>query len=597
MRVACRFVLFYLALLVISLKMIGVAHADGEVDESLAGSSPTRQAQRAVELRDLRLRLLASLSHGVTSGKFADFDAYAHQLHQAGFSGDPELSQRLLFSARLEQEQKSSDSGDDFVTPLVKAAVVISPEDPLVLLSTLGFISNIGLADSLNNLIAGLCLVKNYPSLGVRVLVVGLLLFGLVTTLSWTLTAMVQVIVNLERLYEGVCSWFDVSYRGLVVIPILIVLLLLPILGGILFAVVFWALSLAVILGNRWLYAVGALALVLFWTVSFEKLLNFDLQLSSNNLTLERMNAGSLVVGESDLVTQYEKEPLAGIVVVQYLAKVGKVELAQKLIELLPQKFKFRDPGVEREYQWGKAYARATLDLLKGQAKPALERYGVLVEQGVVDFSLYLNMAQASLALFDVSSQKQFMSKALELDPKRFDSISLQESEGEVLPLALPVSGRSLFLELFLTERDSQRVDLVSDQVSERALSQLLALPRGPWLSAFVLAGGLVLFVSWLSHYLRRKRETGSAETETSLKWALLPGGYFFGGSSPVLGAVLLAVFLSSAVVFSGQFTLLRIDQVEPGWERAVSGAIMLFAFGLSLFVSICIAFRRKSVG
>ncbi|MCB0346845.1 MAG: tetratricopeptide repeat protein, partial [Bdellovibrionales bacterium] len=448
------------------------------------------------------------------------------------------------------------------------------------------FFETIGRPDAIQFLREGFSMLPEQPSSAVPVMLNVLVVSLVAFTLAFFMTCLVQVIVNSTAIIKRFNRRLPVRVRGLLGPPMLILLLGVPIFGGLLVVIGCWALILSrCVRSCRWLgFSAGALALAWWFCVPV-------LQAGGGqsrepiNRTLENVRNQSY--GEFDetiimagLQTRNVDPLVAFTLGLQYL-RGGKVDMAEKIFAKVRHA---QDVARAEVFRQASLINLGVIEYQRSNLEEALRLFKAAETQGAKGYELYHNMAVVYLAQVDTVKHREYYDKAREYAHELEGSVD----ESTVLTVNVPLS--EYYYRFLKPVAGRSPEQAAKDKAAEMQLFESLMLGGSPtvlFIWALVLIGlGAVNFRSiGASRYL-----LADGAQSPSLAWALVPGGYFGAGRHPGTCIIVLGIFMLVVMLAMGEPNIhYEVVAGELPLQEIlffVAAGIVILQGGLSLIVA-----------
>ena len=526
------------------------------------------------------------------SGNFDSAQSNLNEIKQIaleqGYSNLSEYSTELVRAA-----QTASASGNrDIATMLLEYASELSPTHPRVQLLVASFWDLLGPDDALSHVNAAFSNMWSYPifrwTLTLNVMILGLL--GM--TLALSITCVVQILRNGEQIALELGRRFPRHLRGLMGPVTLATAILAPIYLGVLGMLAVWSLALSVSSrGCRSLSWVTGLLLIV-WGVAVPFIVEMGESTGDHlNGIFEEVHAGNYVPAEEDfLLDQLSKnpdDPYVLFAVAQSLHRKGLTFEAQGVYQKVTEVVKENTP-----LHFASLLNLGVINLQDGRLKDARDLFELLERRKYKSFELFYNLALIHLALLDTAKHRMYYELAKSDDKARLDRLvigGLEEAQPLVGAPPASIYTNRLFSSVKSAspdrkQRDRARVESICAATMRYGSPTLFVLLG----VAMVLAGGYLSF-TWSRP--QRKRPTMSfelaapSEGTVSRLWSLIPAGMFLAGERPVVGSMVVALFLM--LTFSALDAPVQLFPILP---VAVTFQGMLLTCAFTLALASCVA-------
>ena len=517
-----------------------------------------------------------------------EFVGIRESLDREGFRNAPEYSFELLRSASQFLEQGKLDSA----SKQVEFALLLSPEHPRVLLSAAGFYQVTGVFASVGNLFKAASGVRDYPLVGITLLLNAAIVLAVSLTLAFLLVSVVQLLRGGEHLVKEVGKLFPRTVAGLAGVVILPLCLVGPLFLGVLAALAVWSMLLSLFRPSCKYYAfvVAGILLLWAWLVPNARVVGIQTQLPFMN-ALEDLNAGNFVPqGEESLLGMLSGGSvvrpviLGSALVAQVRGDSGRAnELYTRLVN---------DPLLPGSLQKLVSLNSAALLYNEGKHAEAKVLVDTLEEQGVKSFELFHNSSLIHMGLLETEKYRQYFEKANKIDSQRSDVLQLGAVDG----VASVVAAKLVFGD-FWALVENGAIPSTGDGVLATKLAESLIRGGTPQimeiLAAFTLLVGVIGAIGTMKQRRRRRKSTAFvanfSNPEGSALWCVLPAGYAIAGRHPTSGAIYLAVVIASVVLaVGGPMHLFGIAPVETSLSQPffmVAGVLLLISTTWSLLL------------
>lgn len=445
---------------------------------------------------------------------------------------------------------------------IIKHAADLSPGDAGVSFVVSSFVDVLGYSQALVYLMRFFRSVWFTPVFGSAIAINSLLLGLVALTISFFIVCVVQILKGGEIIYEVVLKNLPRSVGGILCPLVVYVLLAAPLFGGILLAVCCWSLILAYLKrGCSWLGFLAG-ALTVSWALSLPILstVSFNAALGINRV-IEIINNYSFTPKGEKLVLAHLKresnEPLLYSTMGQSTTghfTLGQLRVQQGRLEEALSSFQqvVADSGASDKLREAAELNIAGIMLRQDKPEKAQELMARIEAGGNSSFELLYNSALTYLALLDTTKHSFYYARARDKDVNRLKVVEARgNAHQEPLLVVLPRSEYGPLLFRSIGELDLAALDR-SLKLQQRIVRELLVFADTGSLNMF----GIVVLVLGLGALVGRgeKRKSYRLYREMSLDsavssiWKIIPGGAFFAGEKPVLGLVLLGVFMALIV-------------------------------------------------
>jgi tetratricopeptide (TPR) repeat protein len=516
---------------------------------------------------DLALREDFSLALiALDEQRFADasraLESLAFSRDVRGYHNLPDFSHSLLEIADRFVELGKLDE----VRFLVVKATEISPSDGRVLLSAASFYEHIGWGEGASYLWSALSHLLLQPVFFSTILVNILLVLLLSVTTSFFLAAVVQMLRFSSRIHRGLVSILPWSFRGFLAPICLFSLFIVPLYGGLLFAMGTWAVVLACArsssqtFGARKLFGLCVAIICVCWGTLLPKIntVGYNLRLESTRVFEDINRFGFSPRGEKHIKEQLRNNPEDMV----HLFALGLIMKLKGFQEIASQQFE----TVSRLSGHGTLIhnaAQANLAVMAyddNDYEKALNIFKRVEHNGGREFELYYNLANTSMLLLQEEEHEKYFAKAKALDESRLDKLIANNSlTPEALSYPAPINLSYSLLLRPIEESDESHAEIVR-QGRYEVYDYLLHGANDQIVVVFGLL--IVLLVLLLPGFARKKSPELEREMGAASGWSLLPAGAPLAGNQPIWGAFVLCfslVFLlagtGSPLQFYGDFS------------------------------------------
>ncbi len=460
---------------------------------------------------------------------------------EEGYLNLSDYSMDLLSVAQqAESEGKTAD-----VRFLASHAVELSPRDPRVLFLAASLYSSIGWSSASSYAIEGLKKLPEYPLVAATLMLNTVLLLLAAATLALFVVCVVQLVRNTERIFAFCSGIGPRAYRGYAAVGLLAGVMILPFLGGLLFALGCWAIVISRIRESaRFLPAlVGAVILAWGFALPVVSTLSYNLGLESNRVMQDLSNLSYSPEGAellSEASKKHPNNPLLRLSLAQLNHLKGNFGVAESEYRKV-----VASPDAEKGLAATAKLNLAVLEYNRGEFAKARQLLDEQLAKGTNSFELFYNLSITNLALLDTQKHREFYLQAKDVDEARLSAIDAKNAENPApLMSGAPTTSYLPALSSSILANDTAAFE------KSRARQTVLAssLLRSGNVSMLIAWGGIVVLLGVLSALSRpsphRLKALGSAvfsetDQESSL-WLLLPGGRFLAGDRPLLGAGVL---------------------------------------------------------
>lgn len=495
------------------------------------------------------LRQIQNAELGLAAKSLASVERLASA---EGYLNTSEYSMDLLSLARqAEEEGKTVD-----VRFLISNAIELSPRDPRVLFLAASFYSSIGISSAMSYATEALLKLPSYPLVAATIMLNAILLLLAAATLALFVVCVVQLVRNTERIFAFCSGIGPRALRGYCAVALLAGVMLLPFLGGLLFALGCWAIVVSRIRESaRFLPALVA-SLILAWGFSLPVVstLSYNLGLESNRVMQDLSNLSFSPEG-GELLTEASKKHAENPLLRLSLAQLNHLKGAFGVAES-EYRHVVASPESERGLVATAKLNLAVLEYNRGEFEKARRLLSEQLSDGVSSFELYYNLSITNLALLNTSKHSEYYLMAKNIDEKRLSAIDAKELNNPVpLMSGAPTTSYLPALTTSILASDAEAFERSKAKQAMLASSLL----RDGNVTRLLIWGGIVMLLGVLSALRRpsphRLKSLGGAvfseDDQESALWLLLPGGRFLAGDRPLLGAAALTlcvVFVLAAV-------------------------------------------------
>ncbi len=531
------------------------------------------------------MKLVYAERFAEASGKLKELAEHAAL---AGFSSASDFSLKLLERATLSiSAHRTSEA-----VYLVNKAVDLSPEDPRIRLVAASFYRTIGRFKAVSHLLSFIQYMPKYPVLLSAVLFNLFFVLLVACTASCFVGCIFQFLRGGELLFETIGKMMPLKVRGFLTPICFLGVLVLPLFGGILFALGSWSLVLTRCRQNCCLLAIFCGALISAWGLALPRLssLAAHVQLEQNRL-LEDVIVGNFMAGSEHMLSvQIQGNPHDPL-----------------LLYAMAQMFQLRR-------QWAEAESMYMRALLAGDASSnlqqaiqinlsavlyELERYEeaqrVLekeLETGHESFEVYYNLALTKLALTATESYRQLYARAQDFDGARLRSLEKQLGE-QMRPVLARLPAGVLLRRLFQPAASLDEYSQRQLYRKQGILAATLFTGRGP--VGIGILGLIFILLSFIARkcHVRdvkavsriRVLEKEDEQRVPALAWSVLPAGGFLIGRYPMMGVAMLAVLLAMLMAACGRpFGLYFLIPYDLAFERALIIAVVILYSSVTLY-------------
>ncbi len=479
-------------------------------------------------------RALNKLSHGDGQGATDDLAELSLHALQAGYTDLPTFSRKLLDAANSTHVQSRPDSGE-LIMFYVRRATELSPFSSEIQFAAAGYSHLFGLKAATGFLIAGVRGAFS-ESRSIAVLAANAVFIGLLSLiLSLFLVCIVQFAVGSDLVLRGVEAVIPVPVRGLFAPFALLLMLCVPLLGGLWVALAVWTIMLSALKsGCRW-FAVLAGLVLMAWSLLLPEVARISSSLRDPlEEAIDRANTGAYVATDLDVLLAAD-QALPGDPVVQF-------SLAKLLITVDPARsrnlFRLAEERVIAQPRAVHAVRMniAVLDHLNGDFSAAKAALAQLEQAGVESFELFFNLAFADLVLTEMEGHRSSYEKVLAIDGARMRRLEAkQQSFVSPFSVGLPQTFRLRHLYY----RGQSAVTTGEVPVGFGWKEEPL------FVSAILVLAGI-----WILLRARPQPRWGQVRRQDpSGIWLLLPGGYYTAGDNPLRGFILSAGIIGATIV------------------------------------------------
>lgn len=506
---------------------------------------------------------------GVASNKFEELKSAAAGL---GIENMPEFSFALL-----ERTETMLESGDrEKASFLLRRAEQLSPTDARVVFAVALFSELNGMSASTKMLFRAALLALGQPVVLGTVIANGLLLMLCAVTLACLLVTLVQITKHAEGVFDTVYRWLPQASRGVLGPPTVLALLVLPALGGVLFALSVWSIVLARSVKHCRGVAFMTAVLCMVWGLAIPLIntlgRNATAELSWNLDALHNHGYSPAALETvSHALQDSPKDPLLRFASAELLQLDGRLQEARAIYESLLREA----PAVGSQ-------ARFQLGVLAFQEQSfaaAREAFEKLEKDGIFPFETAYNLALAHMSELNTEGHRKYYELAAEEDRSRAVRLEAETKTNPSPVLVGPPA--SLFPSFLLTARDGGAAALVTEN---RLAASMLRGARPIFLIAVGVAVFLIVLLGPKSVAVRKR--AGEPGVVTRWLWRALPGGSQFADTAPARGGFLLGLFITGVIATAGVpvrlISAIPLGRTAGSWYFAATLLFALCCFGLS---------------
>ena len=501
----------------------------------------------------------------------------------ANYQNLTELSFQLV--ARAERAKIAGK--DEEASFLARWAESLSPTDARIQLALAKFPAAFEGRGFFSRAIGAMKLLPSHPYLSSALLCTLLLVVLVAGTLGMLLVSVIQLLRHGDSIVEGLGKLFPYAWRGFGAIGLMLVLLTVPLAGGLLCALACWGLLLTRYVTACRRFSLNAGILILTWGLAIPVLAAARLTLGSDLLRAMEEIHNDAYVPRAEMVLHDPiraggREPVVSFLLGVSRYREGDLKGAQTNFT---QAVEASSGGaLRRAAQVNLGAAMLALGDVKG-GRDALVR---AEEEGVTSFELYYNLSQAQLLLLDTEAARRYSQLALAADRERLARLEQSTGENQAhRPLLSHAPTSTLLPQLLRTTlvgaapaAELQR----SDSRTARLVGLLLIAGKT---ETIVLLGLLSIALGWYVTH-RAKHAAGEREPRVvqegapSLVWYLLPGGGFVAAERPMIGATVLTAVIACVLLAFGSPVrpLPGIPPASASVTALLCGAATIFLFG-----------------
>jgi len=527
--------------------------------------------------------------------KYADvsraLDELAFSASVRGYSNLPDFSKILL-------DRASRFSGKDSyekVRFLVTQSAMLSPGDARILMSASTFYKDIGMTKSLQYFYSALRVLPKQPVFFATIALNTSLVFLMALTISFFFASIIQMLSLSARIHRGLVSLSPWNFRGILPPICLFALFVIPLYGGILFAMGVWSIVLACsksskkTFGARKMFGISIAALCLLWGFGMPAIttVGYNLKLDSTGVFEDINRFGFSPRGEKYVLSALEEKPSD----LMHLFSHGIISKLKGLPKLAEERFEtvmsLSSPGT---YIYNASQANlGVLDYEDGNYKRAFKVFKNVEARGQSDFELYYNMANVSTLVFREDLHSLYFNKAKAVDSTRLETLV---GEANLTPKALlyPAPNYLLYSLLFKPVSETNKSHAVSIQEGQQKIFSYLVFgadSKGIILFGLIVALGVLL----LPKFARQRSRDFKKSNAEKVNWSLFPGTAPLAGDRPVLGALVLSVSL--AFLLAGVGTPLNFYG-NFNSANSLAKEALIFSILVFLLTAFLFGFFRK---
>lgn len=523
------------------------------LSESSSVSDGSSLPGPTVDLDHLFIEAINSIELGELAQASERLDLVFQKALDQGYVNLPDFSARLF---ELAASKVAKGDNSEFIGFIVRQAVTISPFDAQVQLTAAGFYDFIGVELAGSYLLRGLVLLIGSPRLITGVVLSSLFILLIGVTGSHLFVCIVQVVTHVETLIQRFGEIVSVRYRGLFTPFLFLILISLPLMGGLLACLAIWSLVLnRYVKPCRFMGVVGGL-LILIWGLIIPVVQTIGYHLLSKPLRLIEIvhqqsysNIALSVISEE--LQLRPNQPLL-------MFTLGSELLHHK--EKLSQGVQLLERGLVLAQATGQdslvaAFQNnlAVASYLLGDYDRAHSLLSELEKQNYTSVAMFYNMAQVQIALLDIEKQRDYYQRARELDVELVNWREQLEKAGNspyrkmMFVGAPPSSFYPWFVKPVVEPAARNQWKLQED----RLYRSLMGAGSN---FAFIGLGAVVCLLG-LSMQGRKAIRGGrdSSQEEYSKIWVLIPGATFIVRGYPVCGVCILGILAASIIAVTGR--------------------------------------------
>ena len=514
------------------------------------------------------------------SDKFSELRTFAAA---QGYENLPPYSFSLIQAAKRENIDREQQGF------LLRWSKELSPRDARVALALSGYPEIIGFSAAFGSWMNFVKYSFRQPILGATV-AANILLIGLAAlTLAAVVVCLVQILGNAERIFDELGYRLPPVNRGITTPALFAAILILPIFGGLLFALAAWSMLLsASILACRRLALMTSL-LIVSWGLAIPVLAIVGENSNAPLIrTYEALSGNSYLPGAVDAFAKpggAGESPLAHLAYAQALTYEDKLDAAAQGFERAAANLSgVRDAALLN---------LAVVNYRQQKVQDARNLLEKLEREDKGSFELFYNLALIHLSQLNMAEHRKYYELTRESDSKRL--LRVEADQGAHPTLLMSGAPKSeLILQLFKVESGAGIGAAAKINSKQNALAS--ALVHGFGAAGIVYLGFAMMIYCGLRRgapRVARVRAGDGAQTCTLdsklLIWSLIPGGALFAGSSPCYGMLLLAAFLGCAIGCSGiPFHEFSLIPGEPG-----SSQVMFWCSAAVFIIGVAISFAH----
>lgn len=578
-----HFLLVFLQLVLLISTTSPVCAENQEVVQSGPGAqqSSSEELQKSVRPEEAEIEDLDRYAEGAFDsamslltandyGSFVDkLSEMTSKLKQYGFTSFPSFSEDLMRFAEMVIREGDEANG----LFLVRKAVELSPHRSEAYFSAARMYFPSDKRQSIEYATTALQRLPDSPRVLLGAGMTALLVSLVSLTITLLLVTIGEVAFGLREIYLKIGQMFRVQTRGLGSVLVMAALLILPVIPGLLSALVIWAvISTLTFRHCRYLFLTAA-ATVAAWGLSIPVMqaVIATMHISDDTAVEEVADGayrpGSLKILSTKTFSASSSEEIDFSYAFQ-LQKMGQREEAELAYNrMLKGKVSTSIESMVKNNL-------AEIYLRQGEparAKTYLEEGQVL---GLPQIYIDYNMSRVSLALLDTVAHQQFYQAAKSKNTKMVEEFDRTFDRGSLAIVGL--NKVDILRYLFHAHQIAGPEVFKERKKREHLLSESLINGCDSFL--IMILGLLLTVCGMLVVFTQRARDSEevSSAHSTSRLWLLIPGGYLLVAKKPVSAALVAAMFIA--------FIILSLDaplvsfSVLPA-HGAMDQTFMVFAF------------------
>lgn len=374
---------------------------------------------RAIAIEASNQQLSESLKKDDFSKASSEIENIIKLQKEAGIQELPDVSLSLIDSAHTSTELQHPDEA----LFLVRSALKISPQHPLVLAKAIPFFFSSG-SEAWSNLLfrAFRETVKRPSSLldlfsGLLLPVLWAATFGLLVAVAATLA------VHLHEVVWWIARYTPKKMRPVMGPLVAVALLVTPLWFGPMWTLVTWTFVLLFSgPSRRWLaITVGLLVVAWGWAIPLRAQLARVLSDPQGQVLLRVLDGGYKVDDEVELVRlseSYGQNPVIWFALGQLSRRLGDYQTAEKALARV-DRFEGKITPVLEE--------RGLIQFLKGDAASARKTFEEVEANGVSDATFFFNFSRINFDLLDTEGSRKKLRRATEISSETTEYLSARE--------------------------------------------------------------------------------------------------------------------------------------------------------------------------